>query len=183
LRLKKKTVPAKATRDKVDDSRKLVNLLIGFCAILFVVSFVMGAGLIQSDSRIAALENRITGLDTTYVVLSEQIRQLSSSPAFIEQAHVEYTPATPPLQNGIGEDVDESYEYVAENPPATPEQPARPVFANVPERYVVQAGDSLYQISRMFYGTTDMVQRIMELNNITDANNITAGMELLLPQY
>ena len=47
--------------------------------------------------------------------------------------------------------------------------------------YVVQAGDSLYSISRRFYGTDEMVKVIQQLNELTDPDRIQVGQELLLP--
>lgn len=47
--------------------------------------------------------------------------------------------------------------------------------------YVVQAGDSLYSISRRFYGTESMVSRIQEMNNLTNADLIKEGQTLILP--
>lgn len=47
--------------------------------------------------------------------------------------------------------------------------------------YTVQAGDSLYSISRRFYGTEAMVSKIQELNQLTNADLIKEGQTLLLP--
>ena len=47
--------------------------------------------------------------------------------------------------------------------------------------YVVEAGDSLYSISRKFYGTESMVGRIQELNGLSNADLIKEGQTLLLP--
>ncbi|MCL2353716.1 MAG: LysM domain-containing protein, partial [Defluviitaleaceae bacterium] len=63
------------------------------------------------------------------------------------------------------------------------EDPVVNIFANVPENYTIQSGDSLLQISRIFFGDTSMVSRIMEINNIADANMIQEGQIILLPQY
>ncbi len=47
--------------------------------------------------------------------------------------------------------------------------------------YVVKAGDSLYSISRRFYGNEEMAQVIKEINGIENADLIKEGQELLLP--
>ncbi len=47
--------------------------------------------------------------------------------------------------------------------------------------YVVRAGDSLYSISRRFYGTDEMVSVIQQLNELSNADLIKEGQELLLP--
>lgn len=49
--------------------------------------------------------------------------------------------------------------------------------------YTVQPGDSLWKISRDFYGNADNYMRIFEANKdkLTDPNAIKAGMQLLIP--
>ena len=47
--------------------------------------------------------------------------------------------------------------------------------------YTVQQGDSLYSISRRFYGTEEMAAVIQQLNDLEDADLIKVGQELLLP--
>ena len=45
----------------------------------------------------------------------------------------------------------------------------------------VQKGDTLYKICRKLYGSTDNVKVIMELNNLSSADNITYGKTLIIP--
>ena len=47
--------------------------------------------------------------------------------------------------------------------------------------YVVEPGDSLYSISRKFYGTEAMVSKIQELNGLSNADLIKEGQSLILP--
>ena len=50
------------------------------------------------------------------------------------------------------------------------------------EVYVVQEGDTLYKILNKFYGSTDKLQALFDLNGITDnGDSIDVGDELLLP--
>jgi len=199
---------AKIGGKTIEDMRKLSNLLMGLCAVLFVTSFIMGAGLLQSDNRISALENAIVAMDNNYVVMVEQMRQLASMPAFAEQANQNQAQTQAYTED---EHADASHTYTPEatpqpevtppptpspepeatpqpTPPPTPDTtpeptPAVTVFANLPETYIVQSGDSLLSISNMFYGDNSMVNRIMEVNNIEDANHIVVGQVLYLPTY
>ena len=191
---------AKSANRSLEDMRKLSNLLIGLCAVLFITTFIMGAGLLQSDSRIAALENAVVAMDGNYVLMVDQIRTLASLPVFAEhiqpgQADATATPSpeqppavtppptpapeapaipTPPPQPENETTYDEPiYEYV----------PFVPTFANLPETYTIQPGDSLIGISRMFYGDIGMVGRIMEINGIVDPDHIVAGQVIYLPSY
>jgi len=68
----------KAQGRSVEDMRRLSNLLVGLCAVLFITSFILGAGLLQSDSRISELEGAIMTLDANNLILADQMRQLSA---------------------------------------------------------------------------------------------------------
>ncbi len=52
----------------------------------------------------------------------------------------------------------------------------------IPDSYVVETGDTLSFISVKFYGDRGMTKRIMELNNIQDANKIVVGDVIKLPK-
>jgi hypothetical protein len=54
--------------------------------------------------------------------------------------------------------------------------------SGVPETYTVQEGDNLNYISIRFYGSTDMVGRIMEANGIDNPDTIYFGKVLTLPR-
>ena len=47
--------------------------------------------------------------------------------------------------------------------------------------YEVKPGDTLIYISVSVYGTTDMVSKIFELNEIDDPNAIAIGQKIQLP--
>ena len=47
--------------------------------------------------------------------------------------------------------------------------------------YIVKAGDTLADICRMYYGTTDRLNEICTLNGISDPNTILLGQKILLP--
>lgn len=66
-------------------------------------------------------------------------------------------------------------------PSAEPETRPEETEAAAGVTYTVQAGDSLYSISRKFYGTESMVPRIQELNQLSNADLIKEGQVLLLP--
>lgn len=52
---------------------------------------------------------------------------------------------------------------------------------NVARYYEVEKGDTLYTISKKIYGDTTHVQRICELNQITNPDNIRYGQKIILP--
>lgn len=52
---------------------------------------------------------------------------------------------------------------------------------NVARYYKVERGDTLYTISQKIYGDTTHVQKICELNQITDPDRIRDGQKIILP--
>lgn len=52
---------------------------------------------------------------------------------------------------------------------------------NVTRYYEVERGDTLYTISKKIYGDTAYVQKICELNQISDPDNIRYGQKIILP--
>lgn len=60
-------------------------------------------------------------------------------------------------------------------------EPATDVSAVVYKEHVVVKGDSLFTISRKYYGDNSMVDEIMKLNNIEDMDKIYIGQKIKLP--
>lgn len=52
---------------------------------------------------------------------------------------------------------------------------------NRPVSYTVQPGDTLIEISKKFYGSSQMVMQLKEVNGLDDINKIYIGQELNLP--
>ncbi|MCL2566322.1 MAG: LysM peptidoglycan-binding domain-containing protein [Defluviitaleaceae bacterium] len=177
--------------------RRLVSMLGGLCAVMFLVSFIMGAGLIRSDERINVLEQNLASLNTAYRDLVAIMNRDANVPVFATEA--------PEVMAEIGlvvtEDgnrllAEENYRAsgevagASEIPsgtetafaPIPAETAAIPDNINIPATYMVQAGDNLLSISQRIYGTPEMVERIMEVNNIEDADRIFFGQVLILPQ-
>ena len=47
--------------------------------------------------------------------------------------------------------------------------------------YIVQTGDTLSSISKKFYGTTNLYNKIMEKNNLK-SENLSEGQKLIIPE-
>ena len=75
------------------------------------------------------------------------------------------------------------YDYYPPEQPPAPQAPPPPPADGTNRVHVVVSGDTLYRISVQFFGdgSTGNIDRIMAANNITDANNIQIGMELIIP--
>lgn len=52
----------------------------------------------------------------------------------------------------------------------------------IPKAYTIAKGESIASISLKFYGTLDMVDRICELNEISNPDYVTVGQKIQLPK-
>ena len=153
--------------------RRVANLLLSMGSVVLLISFVMAAALIRSEDRLNTLEQELVVLTNAYVSIIQSLQ--ATQEAFAMQ--------------GTGIVIEEDGAALQAMPSPEPDQAQTlqtppqviPSIANLPQTYIVQQGDNLLAISQMFYGTTEMVEHIMYLNNIEDPNMIFQGMILLLP--
>jgi len=187
------------------EQKRASGMLAGLCAVLFVVSFVMGVGLIRNQDRIDRMETEIRQLTTAHRNLFAQMSSPEFAPAFAEAnpALVPNYGTTPDInvaENLPPIDPPHVPTYVpapvpppqVEPPPQTEPQPEPPqaltyseqeaLIPPVPQTYTIQPGDSLIAISVRFFGDAGMVEEILLLNGIEDPNMIVAGTTINLPQ-
>jgi LysM repeat protein len=167
---------SKAYTKDSHEQKRVLNLLVGLCAVLFIVSFIVGAGLIQSQDRLSAMEQQMRQLSSSYRNLTMQLnRGDGTESAFADEneASTLDDDANEALENGSPSS------QPATSPEPTAEQST--TLPPIPESYTILVGDTLNSISIRFYGTSDMVSRIMEFNGITDPNLIVTGSKIDLP--
>ena len=190
------------------DQRRASGLLAGLCAVLFVVSFVMGVGLIRNQDDIRRMEAQIQQLVTAHRNLFAQLYSPpqaapvfaeAAAPAEMATAESEYTPAyvpAPAVQVAEPAPAAPAVQPAPAAAPVTPvaapaaaEPEAVPVYYEqeaiippIPETYTIRPGDSLLAISLYFFGNITMVDAILELNGIENPDLIVAGRTILLPQ-
>lgn len=202
---KPRTVRAKTKL--MQEQKKMINLFGSLSAILFLVCFIMGAGLIQNEDRISKLETQLNSIDNSYQFLLTQIKEDKVQSVFGSQtsangensaittlsAQTEAAtnePSTEPKTEKTTEKVTESPETretdnnVQETAIVVPPVEQLNLTDELPSinvKYIVTEGDTLGHISRKFYNTEGKITEIMELNNITNPDDIKIGQELLLP--
>jgi len=185
----------------VAEQKRALNMVASLCAILFIVSFILGVGFIRSQDRIDTLEEeiRLLGIgirnvmaqanDQEGLIEGQQEDQNPLAAAFAEQEQ------TPPQDTDYAtlptpEPTDPPEPPPQAPPPdtTTPEPTQEPTtteaattFGEVPESYTIQYGDNLLAISIRFFDDPGMVEAIMELNGIEDPDHIVAGRTIALP--
>ena len=166
--LRSRSISKTYTKESYEQKRVL-NLLVGLCAVLFIVSFIVGAGLIQNQDRISTMERQLVQLTVSYKNLALQLNNRDTESVFSTNN-----------PNVIQEDSSQSPKPINTPEPTTQPLPTATLIP-IPESYTVRDGDTLNSISIRFYGTSDMVPRIMEHNGITDPNLIVSGSVISLP--
>ena len=178
------------SKPKRTESKRLINMLVSLSALLLVICFIMGIGLIQNEDRITRLESSLSDLSTAYNNAISQIKSGGSEPVFAAQNDViaEPTPAVLIEENGNEllatvplATAPLATAPLATVPLATPTPTPPTALLTVPETYVVESGDNLRYISLHFYGTIDMVSEIMAINDLSDPDKIFYGKVLKLP--
>lgn len=201
MEIKRKNLPSKNKSKTLDEQRKIANVFGSLSAVLFLVCFIMGAGLIQSDDRISDLEAKLSKLDQSYKYILTQVKQDNVQSVFAESNENNmFSEVAPILTESSTKTTTEittentTEAYTKEN---TTIQSNTHIFtetttenttnlSNLSEAksyttYKVKDGDSLEAISKKFYGNRDKIDEIMEVNEIDDANKIYSGMILKLP--
>lgn len=193
----------------VNEQKKMVNLLGSLSAVLFLVCFIMGAGLIQNDDRISKLEEQLAAIDNSYKFLLSQIKEDKTQSVFAAQQSTELIKENTTVKEEqttqaiTAETTVTQTETVTENTTAeqttvqVTEEKIQPTTSNVkdennettikptlniPDTYTVKEGDNLSFISRKFYGTDKMMDKIMEVNGLDNPNTIYFGKVLKLPK-
>jgi len=170
------------------EPRRALNMVASLCAVLFVVTFVMGAWIVRSQDRISEMEQQIRLLNTGYRDLFAQMHATVPedlgplAPVFGAEDQPFNDTAEYDLPTPEPTDPPASTPEPTPPPQATPEPDTAPTAYQIPETYTIQYGDSLIGISLRFFETADMVDAIMYLNGIDDPNHIVAGRTIALPR-
>ena len=151
-------------RLKRKSDKKTAGLMSTLSFVMLMVCFVMGAGLVQNDKRINELEMNVAALKTEFTAADGAQSVFAADNAIM--AVTEETTETvtePTTQETTSFDAEET---------------TQPQLSS----YRVEKGDTLSRISEKLYGTIGMMEDIMQLNGMDNADSLTEGMELVLPE-
>ena len=174
-----------------NDQRKIVNMLASLSAVLFLICFIMGTGLVQNEERISKLESQLQTLNITYKKNNFEEKTASvfsaqETPNIIKQNESDKNNSPLPslnLDNDILEDEkEEKDDKELQTPQNIDETEQVENKKQIPKTYTVQSGDSLSGISKKIFGDSSMVNKIMELNDMDNPDTIYIGKVLKLPR-
>ena len=158
-------------RKELAGQKRITGFLCAVSMMLFILSIAISAATMNSYERMKQMETALQSISEGMErALAEPVKK-SETEENIPSGEIvnETVPVENLTEKDIEEDVQESKEavHIMEEPQT--------------ESYIVQKGDTLAKISRMFYHTNDMVNEICELNHIRNKDIILCGQELMLP--
>jgi LysM repeat protein len=184
-------------------SRRKLNMLTTLASVLLVVCFIMGAGLMQNETRITTLESQLTLLNTSYRNLLVKLNDSTQSVFSTQHEELDEEAKSNEIIIENGNDIvlevpenefvvikdfgdeDNEEEPIVENEVEEVEEvqseDTTAMTAAIPEFYIVQKGDSLGYISLKFYGTRNKMEDIMTINEMDDPDKLYFGRKIKLP--
>lgn len=186
-----------AKKEHVAKSRHPHRLVYAACAVVLIVLAAMGVSQIGNYNNLQQLQEAISNtivptdqpLEMNDPVVDNEESAKDNEQAKAEskaeeeslaaESEAEANPGTEGSETEDGAVVEETAEGTATE--LEQEVSLDKTETAAEETYVVQKGDSLFSISRKLYENEDMVERISQLNGITNYNLIYEGQKLKLP--
>ena len=134
--------------------------------VMLMVCFVMGAGLVQNDKRINELEMNMAALKSEFNA-ADNVQSVFAADT-LPVVQTEHTTFAAAVETTTLEQTTESEQQTARSTELS--------------KYRVEKGDTLSRISEKVYGTIGMIEDIMRLNGMEDADDLTEGTQLVLPE-
>ncbi|WP_020618393.1 LysM peptidoglycan-binding domain-containing protein [Paenibacillus daejeonensis] len=159
----------------------LLGFLLVVCAVLYSIYLQQaGTALSQTNNEDTELaEGSLGGEEPT------EATNDPSTELWPDNGQAEGMPreGEDPMQEIDAPGIDRSPPPEEEPSPDTQEQPNESVSPGngFPATYLVQPGDTLYSISRMFYNSPDYVDLIVSRNNLGGPDGLRAGANLTIP--
>lgn len=142
--------------------KRIAGLLCSVSILLFILSVAISVATMNSYERMRQMESALQSI-------SEGMERVLAEPADrseeMEETSNPLAATEEPEEEEI--EVQEETVHILEEPQV--------------KTYIVQKGDTLAKISKMFYQTSDMVDEICEQNHIDNKDIILCGQELKLP--
>lgn len=169
LQRREKTVKkAKKERD---------TALAAVSAVLCVVCICMGLAVMSSLNRLHTLETELVAMQTSYEALAEGFEDVRVQSVFAVQQAEQVEQAMQKEQKKLFAQA----EAAKKAEKSKQEEQEEKKDKKDKKTYCVESGDSLGYISTKFYGTSTAVKKIMEANDLVDADKIFEGQMLLIP--
>lgn len=165
--------------------KKTLRFMYAASTFLILVICVMGVTMLNNYEQMKNMEQTLNMISQNVAVQETGgqavVEHLEGNVNPVEEqqdtAQTEQTEDTPKSTETVSKpDNTETTQAVTQTQTQT-EQPVQ----TAPKEYTIQAGDTLLSISRKLYQTDTMVQKICELNQLENSDQIKAGEKIILP--
>lgn len=165
-------------KKELSGQKRVLTFLYTASTFLVMVVMVIGITLLNNFEKMENLEQTLSEISRSLEGEGQTVDAYSRSEEEAKEEEPLENQEAPPekVPENTEEPVREDPELSEEVQPAASEEAVA-----VPEFYLVQKGDTLADISRKFYGSSEIIREICELNGIEDDDHIQAGEKLLLP--
>lgn len=139
-------------------------MLTSMSCVLCLVCVCMGYALMHSNHRLQELEVSMASVQNAYTALSQRVDDAQVQSAFAVQQSTKTAEQAAVVRIAGQANEAETKQKKGEM-----------------QKHIVLEGETLGQISRQYYGSMDGITKIMEANDMEDANLIVCGQEILIP--
>lgn len=178
--------------------KKTLAFLYTSCMFLILVILVIGVTMVNNYDRMTSMEHALHQIsesleneeepkevltDDSIEAAMEEENRLAAAETEGADTREEQKETDAAEPENVGEEQPEEEQQNEPEEQPEPEEMQEAVSQEVkePERYRVEKGDTLLEISRLRYGTDDMVGKICEINGLEDGDKIYVGETILLP--
>jgi len=176
-------------------NKKIMRMVTTLSCVLFLMCATMAVNLIQYKERLARLETELDHIGSNYSDILKRLDKENLQVVFAEEniediiteteEYAVISAEATEIDKG-NEDNNKNEENTAnadhENREANNETKEETAEPEAVDYYTVQKGDNLIKICYQHYKTTNMLGKIVEMNNLESPNKIYEGQVLKLPR-
>ena len=178
-------------------NKKIVRLVTALSSVLFLMCSTMAVSLIQYRERLAKIESQLNNVGSNYSDILSRLEEENLQIVFAEEniEDIEVPIAEEVNKTSETEDliiISEELEEDEENTSNVDNENIEDNKENVSTKetaegdevdlYTVKKGDSLIKICYQYYNGTNMLGKLVEINNLESPNKIYEGQVLKLPR-
>lgn len=185
-------------KEEIKRQRRNTTFLYGVSSFMVLVVLVIGINLLNSYEKMKKFDKSLSNIAMEISNISEKEKELQKSDGVVSVNKLsgdvyptqEETNSEGGADNGTSSEASESaaQNTEADNNKAeesslgvTGSEEQTQAAASTQTVYVVQKGDTVMSICKKYYGNTEKLNEIIELNKLEDANKLYVGQEIKLP--
>ena len=184
-------------KEEMKQQRRNTTFLYGVSSFMVLVVLVIGINLLNSYEKMKKFDKSLSSIAMEISNISEKEKDIQTSDGVVsvnklsgdvyptQEETSEETSADDGTSSAASESASpedsEDEDGSADENNGESESSQTQDAASTQTVYVVQKGDTIMSICKRFYGNTEKLNEIIELNKLEDANKLYVGQEIKLP--